>query len=64
MNSFSHSLMKIVGGQIYHKWAVLTESDDPFSETKGYLLCDIYITGKDSAKIITDVSDSSSNIEK
>lgn len=43
---------------------MLTENDDPLSEVKGYLLCDIYITGKDSAKIVNDCPDVTNDIER
>ncbi|RWS04688.1 otoferlin-like isoform X2, partial [Dinothrombium tinctorium] len=32
--------------QFYHKWAILTDSDDLRSTVKGYLKCDIAVIGK------------------
>lgn len=43
---------------------MLTETDDIFSETRGYLLCDIYIMDKDSSKIVPEHRDNINEIEK
>lgn len=54
----------LLGRQIFHKWAVLTETDDVFSETRGYLLCDLYVMDKESAKIVPEHRDNINEIEK
>lgn len=38
--------------QFYHKWALLTDSDDITAGPKGYLKCDISVVGKgDTVKV-------------
>ncbi|XP_012578359.1 PREDICTED: fer-1-like protein 6 [Condylura cristata] len=53
------------GHQFCDKWALLTDPDDIRTGTKGYLKCDISVTGKgDILKATQKISDAEEQIEK
>ena len=46
-------MFNITGHQVHHKWAALSpgpEDQQMSDEIRGYLQCDISITGKDSSR--------------
>ena len=50
--------------QFYHKWALLTDPDDPCGGPKGYLKCDISVIGKgDTVKAPTRTDKDEDDIE-
>lgn len=53
------------GHQFCDKWALLTDPGDITTGTKGYLKCDISVTGKgDVLKTNPKISDAEEQIEK
>ena len=49
---------------MYHKWAALTDPEEVGTDPKGFLQCDIAITGRDAAKPAPDVPSHPEDIEK
>ena len=49
---------------MYHKWAALTDPEEGGTDPKGFLQCDIAITGRDAAKPAPDVPSHPEDIEK
>ena len=59
-----NTVMSHAGHQVYHKWAALApapEDQQMSDEVRGYLQCDISITGKDSSRPAPEVSKGDEN---